>query len=163
MRLGRQNRRVNRRDGIVLTIAVLLGIGLMMAFGCGQYLASVPPPPGAPTAAVSFCDQTENGCASSGSFAVGGTRSLNVGIEWTNLTPGTHSQKVSFVMPSGDEYQTFETSFVVADGSSAPVALSQELPIEGTWIAQRRLTGMWQVNYFLDGRPMGSQAVQLTQ
>ena len=161
MSLSRTMRR-KTRDGVVLTIAVLLGLGLMLAFGCGQYQASLPPP-GSPTAAVSFCDKTESGCTTSGSFAVGGTRSLSVGIEWTNLTPGTHSQKVSFVMPSGDEYQTFETSFVVADGSSVPVTMSQELPIEGTWIAQRRLTGMWQVNYFLDGQPMGSQAVQLTQ
>lgn len=160
MSLGR---RKAQRDGIVLTIAVILGLGLLMAFGCGQYQASMPPPPGSPTAAVSFCDKTESGCTAGGSFTVGGTRSLSVGIEWKNLPPGTHSQKVSFVMPSGDEYQTLETSFVVEDGSSAPIAMSQELPIEGTWIAQRRLTGMWQVNYFLDGQAMGSQAVQITQ
>ena len=156
-------KRKRTRDGLVLTVALLLGLGLLMAFGCGQYQTSMPPTPGSPSAAVSFCNQTENGCAASGSFAVGGTRSLNVAIEWQNLSAGTHSQKVSFLMPNGDEYQTFETSFVVADGSTSPVSMSQELPIEGTWIAQRRLTGMWQVNYFLDGQPMGSQAVQLTQ
>jgi hypothetical protein len=163
MRLGRINRRKAQRDGFVITVAVLLGLGLLFAFGCGQYQASMPPPPGAPAVAVSFCNQTESGCAAGGSFTSSGTRSLSVGLEWQNLSAGTHSQKVSFVMPSGDEYQSFETSFVVEDGASAPVKLSQELPIEGTWIAQRRLTGMWQVNYFLDGQPMGSQAVQITQ
>lgn len=77
MSLDRVKRRKVRREGLVLTVAVLLGLGLMLAFGCAQYQASAPPPPGAPMAAVSFCNQTENGCTASGSFAVGGTRSLS--------------------------------------------------------------------------------------
>jgi len=83
--------------------------------------------------------------------------------DWQNLAAGTHSQKVSFVLPSGDEYQAFERSFEVADGSSGTVSTSQSLQVAGTWIAQRRLTGMWEVNFFLDGKPMGTQAVQLAQ
>jgi hypothetical protein len=88
---------------------------------------------------------------------------VNVVIEWQNLAAGTHSQKVSFVLPSGDEYQAFEQSFEVADGSYGAVTTTQSLQVAGTWIAQRRLTGMWQVNFYLDGTPMGTQAVQLTQ
>jgi len=152
-----------RLDWTVLTVAILLFLGTILAFGCGQYQASAPPPPGAPAAAVSFCDKTEAGCTPGGSFAVSGTRSLNVVIEWQNLSAGTHSQKVSFVLPSGDEYQAYETSFLVADGATGPITMMQELPVEGTWIAQRQLTGMWQVNFFLDGKAIGTQAVQLTQ
>jgi hypothetical protein len=88
---------------------------------------------------------------------------VNVVIDWQNLTAGAHSQKVSFVLPSGDEYQAFEQRFEVAEGSSGTVSTSQSLQVAGTWIAQRHLIGMWQVNFFLDGKPMGTQAVQLTQ
>jgi len=162
-KLGRRRMRGMRLNWTVFTVAILLFFGTILAFGCGQYQASAPPPPGAPAAAISFCDKTEAGCTAGGSFAVSETRSLNVVIEWQNLSAGTHSQKVSFVLPSGDEYQTYETSFLVADGATGPVTMTEELPVEGTWIAQRRLTGMWQVNFSLDGKAMGAQAVQLTQ
>jgi hypothetical protein len=146
-----------------LVPATVCGICAMFAMGCAEYQANLPTPPGAPSAAVSFCQSTETGCAPNGSFQVSGTRSLNVVIEWQNLPTGTHSQKVSFVLPSGDEYQAFERSFEVPDGPSGSVTTTQPLQVAGTWIAQRRLSGMWQVNFFLDGTPMGTQAVQLTQ
>jgi hypothetical protein len=144
-------------------LLVIFSACALLVTGCGQYQAGIPTPPGSPAAAVSFCNNTESGCAPSGSFQVGGTRTVNVVIEWQNLTIGTHSQKVSFVLPSGDEYQAFEQSFEVAEGASGAVTTTQSLQVAGTWIAQRRLTGMWQVNFSLDGAPMGTQAVQLTQ
>jgi len=144
-------------------VAVLCGLCTILATGCGQYQAAAPTQPGTPAAAISFCNSTESGCEPSGSFHVSGTRMLNVVIDWKNLAVGTHSQKVSFVLPSGDEYQAFEQSFEVAEGSSGSASTSQSLQVEGTWIAQRRLTGMWQVNFYLDGKPMGTQAVQITQ
>ena len=156
------NKRFNS-EGIAGVLMVAFGLLAMLAAGCGQYQASTPVAPGTPAAAVSFCQSTETGCAPSGSFKVSGTRSLNVVIEWQNLPAGAHSQKVSFVLPSGDEYQAFERSFEVPEGSSSPVTTTQSLQVAGTWIAQRRLTGMWQVNFFLDGAPMGTEAVQLTQ
>jgi hypothetical protein len=147
----------------LLWLAGLCGIWAMFAMGCAQYQAGTPSAPGTPAAAVSFCQNTAAGCAPNGSFQVSGTRTMSVVIDWQNLTAGAHSQKVSFVLPSGDEYQAFEQSFEVPDGSSGPVTTTQTLPVAGTWIAQRRLTGMWQVNLWLDGTPMGTQAVQLTQ
>jgi hypothetical protein len=149
----------NRARSSCLGFAALCAI---FATGCAQYQAARPATPGTPAAAVSFCNSTESGCEPNGSFEVSGARSVNVVIDWQNLTAGAHSQKVSFVLPSGDEYQAFEQSFQVAEGSGA-VTTSQSLQVEGTWIAQRRLTGMWQVNFFLDGKPMGTQAVQMTQ
>lgn len=163
------NRRFNS-DGIEiradvgwLALAAVCGVCAMFAMGCAQFQAGAPPVPGAPAAALSFCQTTETGCAPNGTFQVSGARTLNAVIEWQNLTAGAHSQKVSFVLPSGDEYQVFEQSFEVPDGSSGAVATTQSLPVAGTWIAQRRLTGMWQVNFWLDGKPMGTQAVQLIQ
>ena len=144
-------------------LAGACSICAMFATGCAQYQASAPTPPGTPAAAVSFCQNTGAGCTPSGSFQVSGTRDMNVVIDWQNLAAGTHSQKVSFVLPSGDEYQVFERSFEVPEGSSGAVTTTQSLQVEGTWIAQRRLSGMWQVNFWLDGKPMGTQAVQLTQ
>ena len=152
-----RKRRTNR------AIMLLFGIVAVSCVGCGGYQASMPVAPGTPAAAVSFCGSSDTGCTPSGSFAVSGTRNLNVVVEWQNLPAGTHSQKVSFVLPSGDEYQAFEQSFEVADGLSGSATVTQSLPVAGTWIAQRRLSGMWQVNFSLDGRPMGTQAVQLTQ
>jgi hypothetical protein len=134
----------------------------MFAMGCAQYQGGTPAIPGAPVAALSFCQTSETGCVPNGSFQVSGARALYVVIDWQNLAAGAHSQKVSFVLPSGDEYQAFEQSFEVPEGASGAVTTSQSLPVAGTWIAQRRLTGMWQVNFWLDGKPMGTQAVQLT-
>ena len=145
-----------------LASVILPAACAMLAFGCAQYQTGAPVAPGTPAAAVSFCQSTANGCTPSGSFTVSGTRTLDVVIEWQNLPAGAHSQKVSFILPSGDEYQTFESSFEVAGGASS-VTTTQSLPVAGTWIAQRRLSGMWQINFSLDGTPMGTQAVQFTQ
>src|SRR5262245_37890959 len=106
---------MNRRfysDGIAVRsrigwvgLAAVCGVSAMFAMGCAQYQAGTPAPPGTPAAAVTFCQSTGTGCTPSGSFQVSGTRDLNVVIEWQNLAAGAHSQKVSFVLPSGDEYQ----------------------------------------------------------
>jgi hypothetical protein len=156
---GNSLRKISRR----LAAATLFAGCAMLAFGCGQYQAGTPTVPGSPAIAVSFCQNSQAGCAPNGSFQVSGTRTMNVVIEWQNLTVGAHSQKVTFVLPSGDEYQAFEQSFEVPDGASGSVTTTQSLQVAGTWIAQRQLTGMWQVNFFLDGAPMGTQSVQLTE
>jgi hypothetical protein len=153
----------NRVRNNLQGLPALCTLFVILASGCGQYQAAAPSAPGTPAAAISFCSSTESGCEPNGSFHVSGTRSVNVVIDWQNLTAGAHSQKVSFVLPSGDEYQAFEQSFEVAEGSLGTVSTSQSLQVAGTWIAQRHLIGMWQVNFFLDGKPMGTQAVQLTQ
>jgi len=100
------------------------GVCAIFATGRGQYQASTPVIPGTPAAAVSFCQSTEAGCAANGSSQVSGTRNLDLVIEWRNLPAGAHSQKVSFVLPSGEEYQAFERSFEVPDGSSDSVTSS---------------------------------------
>ena len=50
-------------------------------------------------------------------------------------------------------------SFEVAGGSATTM---QALPVTGTWITQRRLTGTWSVALELDGQPVGTQTVLFT-
>ncbi|MGA2483884.1 MAG: hypothetical protein ABSF92_12295 [Candidatus Acidiferrales bacterium] len=140
--------------------ALLLALGLL---GCGQY--NQPPggsAPLAPSAAVGFCDNPTPGCASASSFSLNSLRDLNVVVNWQNVPEGTHGQKVSFFLPDGNLYQAFEKSFAIPEGSPAATATVQALPVAGTWITQRSLSGTWQVTVALDGQVLESQAVQLT-
>src|SRR2546425_995773 len=54
-KFGKRSMRGMRLNWTVLTVAVLLFLGTILAFGCGQYQAIAPPPPGGPAAAISFC------------------------------------------------------------------------------------------------------------
>jgi hypothetical protein len=132
--------------------------------GCGQFSVNggTPGTPGSPSpaAVVNFC-ASASGCTASTSFAVGTLRDLNLSIEWHNLSAGTHAQAISFFLPNGDLYRTYETAFEVPDGATS-ASSSQALPVAGTPIAQRNMTGKWQVTVALDGRTVSTQSVSLT-
>jgi hypothetical protein len=115
------------------------------------------PPPA--QAVITLCDSSTTNCTPATSFGLQSMRDLQVVVNWQNLVPGTHAQKVSFILPGGDLYQAFEMSFEVAGGSATTM---QALPVTGTWITQRRLTGTWSVALELDGQPVGTQTVLFT-
>jgi len=139
-------------------------LAVLALAGCGQYSASsMPTPPSNPavSATVNFCNSGASNCPPSSSFQLSGLRDLTLNIEWQNLKAGQHSQTVSFLLPNGDPYRSFETSFEVPDGNTAGVATSQSLPVAGTPIVQRSLGGAWQVTVALDGKPVSTQMVTL--
>jgi len=123
---------------------------------------SMTPTPGQIQAAVTICDSSAAHCTAGSSIQLQFARDLEVVVNWQNVPAGTHTQKVSFLLPGGDLYQAVEKSFAVAEGSGGPVSTMQVLPLAGTWITQRRLTGVWSVALELDGQPMGTQTVQFT-
>ena len=135
---------------------------ILTAAGCAQYSSSnmpVPPTPPTPSASISFCNSAT--CTPSTSFALSTLRDLTLNIAWENLPAGQHSQTVSFTLPSGDLYRSYETSFEVPDGNTVPVATSQSLPVAGTPIVQRSMGGAWQVTVALDGKQVSAQTVTL--
>jgi putative hemolysin len=139
-------------------LALMVGALVALA-GCGpmsssQSSLSMPAAP--PQAAISFCNSAAANCTPEQSFSVGMVRDLDVVVNWTNLPEGTHAQKVSFLLPNGDFYTAYEKSFEVAAGSNGTLTTIQALPVAGTWISQRRLTGTWSVTVELDGQPMGT-------
>lgn len=157
----RRTKRFSRFAGAALFFAAALGM-----LGCAEQFQAPPggtPPPAPLAATVSLCDSPTPGCASASSFNLNSLRDLNVVVNWQNVPEGTHAQKVSFFLPDGNLYRTFEKSFAIPEGSPAATATVQALPVAGTWITQRSLSGLWQVTVELDGQTVNSQTVQLTR
>ncbi len=152
-------------------VALLTAIvcAILLSAGCaGQtVVTSVTPPPSAapPSAAVSFCDNPAPGCAAASSFSVKSlgdlNRDLNVFVSWSNVPVGTHAQKLRFFLPDGNVYQAFEASFSVSPGANGAATVVRALPVAGTFISQRLLTGNWQVEVSLDGKVILTQSVRL--
>ena len=117
------------------------------------------PPPSA-SAAVSFCDNPNPGCASASAFSLGSLRALNVFVAWNNVPAGTHAQKLRFLLPNGNVYQALETSFEVTQQPAGSFTTVQALPVAGSFITRRSLTGPWQVEVSLDGQTMAAPVVQ---
>lgn len=147
-------------------IGAVISTALAVA-GCGGYSGMMPggggapPPPPAPAASIHPCDTPVIGCAPAASFQIKALRDLNIVINWKNLAAGNHAQTVTFFLPSGELYQTFEKSFAVADSGAATTM--EALPVAGTWIRQRNLSGSWRVAVALDGQSIGEETVQLSQ
>lgn len=138
---------------------------LLLCAGCSGQTAvtnitppSTPPPP---SAAISFCDNPAPGCAAASSFSVKSLGDLNVFVSWSNVPVGTHAQKLRFFLPDGNVYQAIEASFGVAPGANGSATTVHALPVAGTFISQRLLTGNWQVEVSLDGKVILTQPVRL--
>jgi len=145
-----------RGSSSALTLCLVLGL-----LGCSPMSQSqIPVAPARAT--LAFCDSAAANCTSQDTFALQFVRDLNVMVNWENLPAGTHAQKISFILPEGELYQAFEKSFDVADGSTGAVTTIQALPVAGTWITQRSLTGTWSVSLELDGQAMGTSSLQFT-
>jgi len=142
-------------------VASLLWMLVALA-GCGPMNSSQPAtgPAAQPQAAITFCNTASPNCSSEQSFSVALVRDLDVVVNWANLPEGTHAQKVSFVLPNGDFYTAYEKSFEVAATTGGTLTTVQALPVAGTWISQRRLTGTWSVTVELDGQSVGTSTFE---
>ena len=102
-----------------------------------------------PSASVSICNQTEAGCASANAYSLSTVRDLSVTVTWSHVAEGTHTQTLEFLDPKGGLFSVRNTSFSVnADNSNAQTSVL--LPIAGTFITQRAITGQWAVRVTLD-------------
>jgi hypothetical protein len=118
-----------------------------------------PPPP--TDATVSFCDDGAGACTPATSFSVASLRDLVISVNWENLSAGNHTQMLEVLQPGGGLYQASQGSFLVGGPSQTSLTMTRTLPVAGTWISQRRLTGEWSVRVSLDGKAVTSQTVQI--
>jgi hypothetical protein len=150
----------------LVSFAALLAAVLSLLFGvsgCGSVLMSdsgtTPPSTPAPIPApvpssvsVTFCSGLEASCGQASSFPVSSTRDLVARVHWMDVPTGIHTQRVRFVLPEGTIYQERESSFAVSADSTKGVDLSDGLPVLGSFIFTRQLTGKWNVDIYLDGK-----------
>lgn len=124
---------------------------------------------------IFFCDTGTTECrANNSKFELQKARDLYVYATWPNVA-GDHVQTVEFYLPNGSLYLKKDTPFRVrrgvprarfVPGSSVPEqfltssrgvpAVITALPVAGTFITQRNLTGTWTVRVLLDGNPVAS-------
>lgn len=144
--------------------AVLLLFGALCAFAMARQsrgadrAASPPPRIARPSAQVLFCDAPGTSCSPAASFSIAKLRDLNIVVNWTHLPAGNHTEGLAVLYGSG-LYQSFRKGLLApADGS---FSTSSALPVAGTWIARRSLTGTWTVQASLDGHIVATRAVTL--
>ncbi len=148
-------------------LAAMVCCSLTVA-GCGAAgtIGLTPPggggsPAAVPAAVVSFCDSSGSSCTPASSFSVSSLRELGIVVTWSNVPPGTHAQTLTLLLPNGNVYQAIESSFLVPSGSTGPVTAVRSIPVAGTFIPQRSLTGMWAVQVSLDDQRVTSQTLRL--
>lgn len=142
---------------LVLPLA-FLAIG---GAGCANATQSNSSPSGnVITVNLSFCSDPGPNCAPAGSFSIASLRDLSIVVRWSNVPAGTHTQRLDILEPDGGLYQTVNTGFAVAP-SNGSATTTQPIPVAGSWISQRSLSGNWTVQVSLDDQPVGSQVVRL--
>jgi hypothetical protein len=156
------NHRGFRRLALAPALCALLALACCAPLDSMQTQPLPSPTPQPAQAEVILCDSTQANCTSQDSFSLQVVRDMDVMVNWQNLTVGTHTQRVSFVLPSGDFYNSFVQSFEVAQGSNGTLTTIQALPVAGTFISQRRLGGVWSLTLELDGQAMNTRTFQLT-
>jgi hypothetical protein len=148
------------RAAFVLSV---LGVG-----GCGSQQMtdsrSTPLSTSTPASAtVSFCAGSEKGCAQASSFPVSSTRDLITNLRWSNVSAGMHTQKVRYVLPEGAVYQEREASFSLPEGSTSGMDLQDGLPVLGSFISTRQLTGKWLVEVYLDDKLISTTPLEFVR
>lgn len=151
---------------------------LTLAIGAPLAAQSVPQREGveAPRAfrnsspAIFFCTVSDVQCRSDeNQFYLNEVRDLFVFVAWGKVS-GEHTARIRLLLPDGNLYQQTETRFTTqpqpaaASGEQGKVQVARvsrgepttvlELPVAGTHITQRSLSGAWTVEVELDGKPV---------
>jgi hypothetical protein len=115
-----------------------------------------------PSAKIAFCNTPGTSCEPASSFSISKLRDLNIVVNWSNLSPGNHAQTLGVTDPSGGLYQSFHKGMLINSNANGTFSTSAALPVAGTWIALRSLTGTWTVQASLDGQLVATETVTLT-
>ena len=116
------------------------------------------------TATVSFCNAAQVNCQSPGanfSLTASNIPTLHVKVDWANVAVGTHSQEMRLMMPNGNLYERVQNTFVVPRGGDGSASVNRNIPIVGSYIAQRQITGGWKVKVSLDGKVITTGGLRL--
>jgi hypothetical protein len=122
------------------------------------------PVTGPASASVSFCNAAQVNCQSqSASFSLTTSNipDVNIFVDWANVTSGTHSQEMRLLMPNGNLFQRLQNTFVVARNGNGSARVNRIVPIAGSFISQRRITGGWKVKVSLDGKAVTTGDLRL--
>jgi len=154
------NTRWNRRNIFEIAAILLLAVGSVGCMGSSSANGGGPPPL-VPSAAFTFCDDGGPDCTPATSFSVASVRDVVIKVSWDNLPAGNHVQTLEIMIPGGGLYQATQTAFLTDSSSSGLFAATRVLPVAGTWIQQRQMTGDWLVRVSLDDQVVASQVVAL--
>lgn len=148
-------RRTIRRGRLAaMAVALVAAACLVACAGAGGTL-----PFANPSAAVAVCNRTPGGCVSGGTFSLGTLRDLSVRVQWTNVMPGTHTALVEMLAPGGAAYQTRHVPFTASDAGTAET--DTIIPVSGSMITQRGITGAWSLRVSLDGQDLATQNLEI--
>lgn len=158
---------------LFLLAAVLFAAGIPGRAQGQSAAAQAAHPPGPPVmASLFFCTSNDVQCRTKiNEFVLEDVRDLFVFSAWKHVS-GEHVQELRFYLPDGNLYQSIETKFTTdPNGKKAGVkntvrsrddsALSVALPVAGTHITQRSLSGEWKVDLLLDGKRITSTTLIL--
>lgn len=157
-----RNTRAPRLPRAVFFAAVMFSLAVLL--GC----ASISSDPGTVAASAQaeafFCGVSSVECRSgTADFEIDQLRDLFIFVAWRGVR-GMHSQEVRLLLPDGNLYQALDTKFTTQQGLAAmdgvqvaqlsrgePTVVSF-LPVAGTFITQRLLSGTWRIQVSLDGK-----------
>lgn len=130
-----------------------------------------------PQPTIFFCTVSDVQCRNDDNqFYLTEVRDLFVFVAWGKVS-GEHTARIRLLLPDGNLYLQTETRFTtqpqpaaaarspgkvqVARISRGEPTIMLELPVAGTHITQRSLTGAWTVEVELDGRPVARRSLIL--
>ena len=154
----------------VIIAALALSLTISGA-ACGSGVLSPlpdPPPPGGGSpggggsAIVIFCDNSDPSCTASTQFSLSSLRDLFILVDWMDYPAGLHLQTLKIFLPDGNLYQSFETTFEITETPTGSFTTVKSLPVAGSYITRRSLTGDWIVEVSLDGKFITSLVVTLS-
>jgi len=158
----RKPMKASKKSLSLIALMAVIGGAAVSFGGCSTSTSSPVPVTVAPLElAVRVCDSGTPNCPGETNFSLSSLRDLQVNADWKNMPGGTHTQEIAFLLPNGVVYQTFSHGFGVDEGTLGAPTVSDAMPVAGTYITQRELTGEWIVQISLDGAVAGSQKVQL--
>jgi hypothetical protein len=151
------------RCAIALVAVFLTSLGIA---GCANNsVSNVLPPLVQPqiAASISVCNKTPDSCADAQTFSLAQIRDLAIHVDWKNVPQGTRTQKLEMFDPGGGSYQVLNTSFVEEDGGNGEVQTDSLIPVSGSMITQRGITGVWTFRVSLDSQVIATQNVTFEQ
>jgi hypothetical protein len=119
-------------------------------------------PSPAVTATLKFCDDGDPNCLAKDTFDLNQIRDLFMWVDWQNVPLGTHTQTIDLFLPQGHFlYVSYSDNFTISDSSNGSATVLRSMPVAGTWITQRQLSGTWEVHVSLDGQLIETKTFQL--
>lgn len=132
------------------------------SISCSVGSTSAGGPPVQATATITFCDDAVSGCPSVTTFSLAKIRDLVVKVDWFGVATGNHAQAVRVLLPDGGTFELSQTGFLIDPSSDSNFSSMRSIPLAGSWVTQRQVTGTWSVEVSLDGQTVATQTVEMT-